>query len=313
MTSITIQTQMPRQRTCGICGATGHDRRTCPNNRGRGFATPTRRARIIRRPRVREAPAVTTTQPSIFAGLPPVGANPTAPIANPMLSIINEDSLDVLDHRELAMGWVNGGYVRRVLSIRWLATNDQDEVTDTMEDWYNNNATTEAARLVVVDAGILDLVDAGWRYQVPPLSDRLTRILEQVRNDPLAANRGLSMRQLIARGRMLVHTAPSGAATAQPAAPRIHPNGPLTPVRDLRTQPAPPPVRPTNPARTPLPKFVKDKLREHMMLIKCEDTTQCPICLDDIPIKEIEFQPCGHEFCDTCLARTIDQCGVCRQ
>ena len=76
--------------------------------------------------------------------------------------------------------------------------------------------------------------------------------------------------------------------------------------------------------RKPMNDYIKKRMRNDLYIEarknwqsnKTEDfkeTTECPICYDDVEHDKMEFQPCGHHFCDNCLARTIDKCAICRE
>ena len=76
--------------------------------------------------------------------------------------------------------------------------------------------------------------------------------------------------------------------------------------------------------RQPMNDYIKKRMRNDLYIEarknwqskKTEDfleTTECPICYIEVEHDKMEFQPCGHHFCDNCLARTIDKCALCRE
>jgi len=76
--------------------------------------------------------------------------------------------------------------------------------------------------------------------------------------------------------------------------------------------------------RQPMNDYIKKRMRNDLWIEarrnwqsnKTEDfkeTTECPICCKEIEHDKMEFQPCGHHFCDDCLSKTIDKCAICRQ
>ena len=80
----------------------------------------------------------------------------------------------------------------------------------------------------------------------------------------------------------------------------------------------------TNSRRQPMNDYIKKKMRDDLKLNAStyiiqdnveimKDTTECPICYDDVEHDKMEFQPCGHHFCNDCLVRTFDKCAICRE
>ena len=76
--------------------------------------------------------------------------------------------------------------------------------------------------------------------------------------------------------------------------------------------------------RQPMNDYIKKRMRNDLWIEarknwqsnKTEDfkeTTECPICCIEVEHDKMEFQPCGHHFCDDCLSKTIDKCAICRQ
>ena len=76
--------------------------------------------------------------------------------------------------------------------------------------------------------------------------------------------------------------------------------------------------------RKPMNDYIKKRMRNDLYIEarknwqsnKTEDfkeTTECPICYDDVEHDKMEFQPCGHHFCNDCLVRTFDKCAICRE
>ena len=53
------------------------------------------------------------------------------------------------------------------------------------------------------------------------------------------------------------------------------------------------------------------------MLATLRKTIDCPICLEVIPPAGIAFTPCGHKYCEACLAtlkrQTAPKCALCRR
>ena len=53
------------------------------------------------------------------------------------------------------------------------------------------------------------------------------------------------------------------------------------------------------------------------MLATLHKTIDCPVCLDVIPTADIAFTPCGHKFCQPCLAglkrEPVAKCALCRR
>ena len=58
-----------------------------------------------------------------------------------------------------------------------------------------------------------------------------------------------------------------------------------------------------------IPEFITNEILELTEQLKRE--IQCPICMDDLPAKEIKFSSCGHKYCKDCLSK-IDKCALCK-
>ena len=60
-----------------------------------------------------------------------------------------------------------------------------------------------------------------------------------------------------------------------------------------------------------IPTHVQNEFKE--MLDALRKKIECPVCLDVIEeSKDIQFTPCGHKYCSTCLPR-LDKCAICRK
>ena len=65
-----------------------------------------------------------------------------------------------------------------------------------------------------------------------------------------------------------------------------------------------------------IPQNVKTELEELAMLSR--KTFECPICLDIIPLGQLDITNCGHKYCKTCLDTLkrdcpTPKCSICRK
>jgi len=69
-----------------------------------------------------------------------------------------------------------------------------------------------------------------------------------------------------------------------------------------------------------VPTHIANELKE--LLAKTKTRIECPICIEVIPVENLELSSCGHKYCKTCYYQYLDhlvaneeplKCAVCKR